>query len=163
MSRAILVPDRGRKKESGDGLLTSLWANKWLGCWALEKTGYSSVGWIQASFILNTLGKHTEWLPSSVWVSEGLKAALLFWAHIPEGHLTPAPESLQALNDGRMNVTMVLDLLVFTILKARPLSYLLYNDKNNLEAVCSWEQVLFHSLFFSEKAFSCSSSPHAAQ
>lgn len=36
-----------------------------------------------------------------------------------------------------MDVTGVHDLLAVTILKARTLSYLLYNEENNQESVCS--------------------------
>lgn len=50
---------------------------------------------------------------------------------------TGRPLSLQALNDGKMNVTRVLDHLAFTALKARTLSCLLYNAESNLESVCS--------------------------
>lgn len=73
-------------------------------------------------------------------VSEGPQPRSLTGAqHRRMASHTGRPLSLQALNDGKINVTRVLDLLAFTALKARTLSCLLYNAESNLESVCSEE------------------------
>lgn len=71
-------------------------------------------------------------------IPEGPKATFLSGAQHPRmASHTGRPLSLQALNDGKMNVTRALDLLAFTALKARTLSCLLYNAESNLESVWS--------------------------